>query len=113
MHADLLGHSQRSFLYQAPNTQPPTMVLRGDARRLPLDDKSADIVITSPPYLNRYDYSRIYTLELALLFIKDFEELKGVRHSLLRSHIEVKPSDTDEVHTPSLEEILSNLEGVS
>jgi len=111
MHADLLGRGQRSFLYQAPNTRSPTMVLRGDACHLPLDDESADIVITSPPYLNRYDYSRIYTLELALLFINDFEELKGVRHSLLRSHIEVKPSDTDEVHTPSLREILSNLEG--
>jgi len=113
MHGDLLGRGQKSLLYPASNTQPPTMVLRGDARHLPLDGKSADIAITSPPYLNRYDYSRIYTLELALLFIKDFEELKGVRHSLLRSHIEVKPSDTDEVHTSSLEEILSNLEGVS
>lgn len=112
MHSDLLyGNGQRSFLYQAPNTQFPAMVLRGDARCLPLDHGSADIVITSPPYLNRYDYSRVYTLELALLFINDFEELKDVRHSLLRSHIEVKPSDTDKVRTATLREILSNLEG--
>ena len=111
MHADLLySRSQMSFLEPATSIgEAHAMVLRGDARCLPLGNAVVDIVITSPPYLNRYDYSRIYTLELALLFINNFNELKGVRHSLLRSHIEVQPADTDEVHIPSLEEILSNL----
>jgi len=40
------------------------------------------------PALNRYDYSRIYSLELCLGFVETFEQLKAVRHSLLRSHIE-------------------------
>ena len=34
-------------------------------RRLP--DSSFDMVITSPPYANRYDYTRTYALELAWL----------------------------------------------
>ena len=30
-----------------------------------------DAIITSPPYCNRYDYTRTYTLELALLDIDE------------------------------------------
>lgn len=72
---------------------------------------SADIIITSPPYLNRYDYSRIYSLELCLQFVEAFEELKRIRHSLLRSHIESREAPTDDVHHPALVEILNNLAG--
>jgi hypothetical protein len=61
--------------------------------------------------LNRYDYSRIYSLELCLGFVETFEQLKAVRHSLLRSHIESRPAPTDEVHHPALVEILQNLQG--
>ena len=74
-------------------------------------DDYADVIITSPPYLNRYDYSRIYSLELCLQFVNEFEELKRVRHSLLRSHIESRESPTDDVHHPALLEILDNLAG--
>ena len=74
-------------------------------------DDCADVIITSPPYLNRYDYSRIYSLELCLQFVKEFKELKQVRHSLLRSHIESREAPTDNVRHPALVEILSNLVG--
>jgi len=74
-------------------------------------DDYADVIITSPPYLNRYDYSRIYSLELCLGFVETFEQLKAVRHSLLRSHIESHPAPTDEVHHPALVEVLQNLQG--
>jgi site-specific DNA-methyltransferase (cytosine-N4-specific) len=74
-------------------------------------DDHADVIITSPPYLNRYDYSRIYSLELCLGFVETFEQLKAVRHSLLRSHIESRPAPTDEVHHPALVEVLQNLQG--
>ncbi len=39
-----------------------------DARELP-SDQLFDAVITSPPYLNRHDYTRIYSLELAFGFL--------------------------------------------
>jgi len=47
-----------------------------------------DIVITSPPYLNRHDYTRIFELELALSSILTYQELKELRHSSIRSHVE-------------------------
>jgi DNA modification methylase len=34
-----------------------------DARRLPLSDDSVDAVITSPPYLNQIDYTKVYAIE--------------------------------------------------
>jgi 23S rRNA G2445 N2-methylase RlmL len=37
-------------------------VIVGDARRLPLADGSIGGVLTSPPYLSRYDYPRIASL---------------------------------------------------
>jgi SAM-dependent methyltransferase len=36
----------------------------GDARKLPLEDSSVDLVITSPPYLNAIDYLRGHKLSL-------------------------------------------------
>jgi len=74
-------------------------------------DDYADIIVTSPPYLNRYDYSRIYSLELCLQFVSEFGELKQVRHSLLRSHIESREAPTNDVHHPALVEVLDNLAG--
>jgi len=81
-----------------------------DARRFTEQtDDYADVVITSPPYLNRYDYSRIFSLELCLNDCKEFEDLKAVRHSLLRSHIESREAQTDHVKHPALLEVLQNL----
>ncbi|OFW06375.1 MAG: hypothetical protein A3H96_22350, partial [Acidobacteria bacterium RIFCSPLOWO2_02_FULL_67_36] len=37
---------------------PPTVVKRGDARKLDVETGSIDLVLTSPPYLNGIDYLR-------------------------------------------------------
>lgn len=37
---------------------PGTHVREGDARHLPINDASVDLVLTSPPYLNAIDYMR-------------------------------------------------------
>lgn len=37
---------------------PATVVKRGDARKLDVEDSSIDLVLTSPPYLNAIDYMR-------------------------------------------------------
>ena len=47
-------------------------------------------VITSPPYCNRYDYTRTYALELAYLGISD-EKIKRLRQELLSCTVENKP----------------------
>ena len=52
-----------------------------------LSSESFDVVVTSPPYANRYDYSRIYALELAYLGY-DPEQLKQLRQTLLSATVE-------------------------
>lgn len=66
-------------------------------------------IITSPPYLNRYDYSRTYALELCLLTVKSHREMVEVRHSLLRSHVESREHTGKAVKLPSLDEVLTEL----
>jgi DNA modification methylase len=46
-----------------------------------------DFVLTSPPYANRYDYTRTYALELVFLGKKD-EEVKQLRQAMLSCTVE-------------------------
>ena len=58
---------------------------RLDLNKIP--DNSIDAVITSPPYPNEKDYSRTTRLESVLLnFIKDKDDLRTIKKSLLRSN---------------------------
>jgi len=66
-------------------------------------------IITSPPYANRYDYTRTYSLELCFNFVKNFEELRDIRNSILRSHIESKVSDDERSPHPAVEEVITFL----
>ena len=54
-----------------------------------LKDNSFDCVITSPPYCNRYDYTRTYALELIFLGC-DNEKVKDLRQSMLSCTVENK-----------------------
>ena len=58
----------------------------GDARALPLGDGSVDAVVTSPPYLNFVDYTKVYALELSLL-VSSTRELEALRRRSVRSHV--------------------------
>jgi DNA modification methylase len=57
-----------------------------------LDTKSFNAVITSPPYCNRYDYTRTYALELALLGVGE-EELITLRQQMLSCTVENRAKD--------------------
>lgn len=46
-------------------------------------------IITSPPYCNRYDYTRTYALELAILGVKQ-DELSQLRQQMLSCTVENK-----------------------
>ncbi len=48
---------------------------------------SFDGLITSPPYCNRYDYTRTYALELAILGV-DNELIKTIRQAMLSCTVE-------------------------
>ena len=87
MCEDLAGSSGRE-LFETSTACPPGTV---DIRRgscldiLPtLATQSIDLVVTSPPYCNRYDYTRTYALELVFLGC-DAPRVQGLRrgHPLL------------------------------
>ena len=55
-----------------------------------LPGSSVGLTITSPPYINRYDYTRIYALELAWLG-HDERAIKDLRQALISSTVENRP----------------------
>ena len=65
-----------------------TLILGTVLDTLPeLPDNLFDAVITSPPYCNRYDYTRTYALELAFLGV-DHESMLNLRQALLSCTVE-------------------------
>ncbi len=74
---------------------PGTVVVsRGDARQIgglsDLPEGLFDALITSPPYLNSFDYTDIYRPELLLLgFGRTSADLRELRFETLRSHVQV------------------------
>jgi len=57
-----------------------------------LPDNSYNAVVTSPPYCNRYDYTRTYALELALLGVGELE-ISGLRQEMLSCTVENRAKD--------------------
>lgn len=55
-----------------------------------MTDDSFDGLITSPPYCNRYDYTRTYALELAFLGINEVA-IKELRQTMLSCTVENRP----------------------
>ena len=65
-----------------------------DSRKLLNDDTFTDdgfdLVVTSPPYMNSFDYTDVYRAELFLGgYVTNNEELKLLRHNTLRSHVQI------------------------
>lgn len=61
-----------------------------DARSLPGKDSTYTAVITSPPYPNRHDYTRVFGVELMFAFL-DWEETRSLRYQSIHSHPEARP----------------------
>jgi DNA modification methylase len=57
-----------------------------------LPKSSYEAVVTSPPYCNRYDYTRTYALELALLGIGE-DEISRLRQEMLSCTVENRAKD--------------------
>ncbi len=56
----------------------------GDARSLDMPDESVDAIITSPPYLNKIEYTKIYDIECSFM---------GFPDSTLRSYVGIRADD--------------------
>jgi tRNA G10 N-methylase Trm11 len=64
--------------------------IKADARRLPVDDEQFSAVITSPPYPNRHDYTRVFGVELMFGFL-NWEQTRDLRYQTIHSHPEARP----------------------
>lgn len=97
------------FLNNLPSVY--SQAFEGDARQIKFEDEAFSMVITSPPYLNRHDYTRVYMLELFTCFLDSNDSLKNLRYRTLRSHVEAKKMfDGNGYITPQvLAEILTEL----
>jgi len=80
-----LKHMLQDLEQHAINGPEPEILL-GDARNTGFGEESADLVVTSPPYLNNIDYSKVYGLELSLLSLRK-ESAQQVRSRSVRSFI--------------------------
>lgn len=83
-----------------------TLVSFGDARKLKLGNESIDFVITSPPYLNKIEYTKIYNVEEFLFF-------KPKKKRGLRSYIGTREgNDTVKAYFSDMENVLKELHRV-
>jgi DNA modification methylase len=93
-----------------------SQVYHADARALSqYVTEPVDSVITSPPYPNEKDYTRITRLEMVLLgFIRDKKDLRALKQGLLRSNtrnVFVQDDDARYVRdVPQLVEIAAEIE---
>ncbi len=99
------------------NQNVPAIVYLGDARQIGniLEPASVDAVITSPPYPNEKDYSRMTRLESVLLgFLTSKEELRRHKQSFLVSNTRnaYKADDADLYvsHNPRVQELAAAIE---
>ncbi len=72
----------------------PWEVRVGDARSLSDAASTYSEVITSPPYPNRHDYTRIFGVELMFGFL-NWEETRQLRYQSSHSHPEARPTRPD------------------
>jgi DNA modification methylase len=93
--ADLEGNYVQQSLF-ADTDVPPTLLADPELHQgscletLPrIEQNSIDVVLTSPPYANRYDYTRTYALELIYLGCND-EQVKSLRQEMLSCTVENK-----------------------
>jgi hypothetical protein len=83
---------------------PRATIRKADARDLPLDDESIDLVVTSPPYLNAIDYLRGHRLSLVWMGYK-VEEIRRLRSSNVGTERSLHPSVHDEYVFHALREM--------
>ena len=73
-----------------PLPRPLGKIRVGDARNR-IDDNQFRLCVTSPPYLNSFDYTDVYRPELFLgRWIQSMPRLRALRKRTLRSHVQTK-----------------------
>jgi DNA modification methylase len=87
--ADLQPSGFLPGFYEQAGVKGQIDILQGSSLELlpSFQTASFDALITSPPYANRYDYTRTYALELALLGV-DEQALRDLRQALVSCTVE-------------------------
>jgi len=70
--------------------EPYWVISAADTRQLPDSDNKYTAVITSPPYPNRHDYTRVFGVELMFGFL-DWKQTRDLRYQSFHSHPEAHP----------------------
>lgn len=108
-------------LQRSPLGEVDAKISTADSRLLSgnsLNGKKFKLCVTSPPYLNSFDYSDVYRPELFLgRFVHDNHELREIRLGTLRSHLQVdwpepKQADFGQDYTSSVSAIRDRIDGL-
>lgn len=87
---DLFDSKESGFMSRID----PQVIEGSCLERLPeFDDCEFDIILTSPPYCNRYDYTRTYALELIFLGAGE-QKFKDYRQAMLTCTVENKEKNS-------------------
>ena len=78
------------FVVESTNA-PSVNVQYGDARLLPIETASIDMILTSPPYLNAIDYLRGHKLSLVWMG-HDIPEIRAIRSDNIGAEVSLEPS---------------------
>ena len=100
--ASVSGPSQLSHLFDFPTAAVAPgqiQLLQGSCLEIlpTLTASSFDGLITSPPYCNRYDYTRTYALELAMMGTSELG-IRALRQTMLSCTVENKEKTSLEHH---------------
>jgi methylase of polypeptide subunit release factors len=89
------------------STNVPCEIFSGDARRVLASERQADVVITSPPYVNRTNYIAQQKAELSLLkLLASYDDYRRLVQSTFRSHVESDLGSCPETTIPEVASIL-------
>jgi SAM-dependent methyltransferase len=78
------------------NDAPPADIRYGDARALPVESASVDMVITSPPYLNAIDYLRGHKLSLVWMG-HSISEIRSIRSGNIGTEVSKEPTSNEAI----------------
>ncbi|WP_375306355.1 hypothetical protein WI560_32035 [Bradyrhizobium sp. A11] len=86
-------------------------LIRGDARTSIPARRKFDLVVTSPPYPNSFDYTDVYNVELWVCgYLKSYADNRKLRMRTLRSHVQIhRKFDVPNVKSKILEDVVGQL----
>lgn len=96
---DLQNATEQTGLFPIETFKGEIRLYKGSSLDLmpQMSNEAYEAVITSPPYCNRYDYTRTYALELALLGA-DEQEIIKLRQQMLSCTVENRAKDLLEIN---------------